>query len=1261
MAGNIIGEPIIPIIGEQVRLRQEVYGAGYNESSVSRSPEVLNYLNNKNAWIKLASGVSLDENLGKERLKDLNKFENINYFTESDIDSLLGKNLAKNYILFNTIQALTEGPQFDTKTVVPLRPVTTQTSPANYKIRKGVRTTNSWNNSQDKSYGGMGGSSRGLQPSPGIIGIDVESVNRGSIRKATVTLKAYNKFQFGIIEILYLKLGFLMMLEWGWDKYIDSIDPSTNKPVIKNTESTIIENQWFKDTSFTQQSMLDLIEGNVTKYKGNYQGFFGKVNNFSWTLNSDNTYDITINLITIGSVIESLQVIVPTTPITKARLEARKQALRKHYLIKEVESGENQETNSVITNLGSDRLSSFIANTIEIFFNPAKLQNNRNYFFLPNEVGLRGDSIDININRDKIPPSSRFYIRFAELLNIIENNVILRVVNGDDNTNSQSKIKFKTSVENTRISYEPNLVPLDPSICIFKPLYSEELGVVDTIFVPEFKKLEEFAVEKDNVYYAKLMNIYLCLDFVSLTLSSNKNDKNELDLFTFLQKLLAGINKCMGNVPELTTSIKNDREIYFLDENPILGYDKVFPPKYKDPVFNILGYNPTEGSSFVTDFNFQTKITPKLMTQISIGATSAGSQTNALDSVGYKNWNKGLTNRFEEKYVNGPLYKEASPAIQARIYSEKEYEEKYKKWAEGANYSRNFEAYIGDYLNRTIKVRGDETKGGGFFFPNSNKEQDLKDSTLKDKVIEELEKIDQDLANKGDVVISSEDQLTDYTTYLLDAFGGKGFNKVVVPIIKKKSQTTIPYSLNGVPITQGSARKEKKELLKRQKVLKTDGTVVAENINSTLVQQETAKSKALYWYSSNNPDFINRALNAFKNYKSRLYQYYYETQGVNNGSTGFIPVTLALTFEGLGGIKIYNKLKVNQKALPISYPAALKFIIDGVNHKVENNKWTTNVTTISQPNTDRVVERKVAVRNEIFTPSSTESKEFTGDENLAVTITSGFSLRAPSENGLMYIPEESNKTQIVLHHTAGLQGAKGEILTNWGTKSSRISTHFIIDRQGNIEKLYDLKYWGYHLGTRNTDLNRTSIGIELVALGPLKETERPSIILDNNAGFSINTNNTEPAPLNFDGGVFNPLIIPPKNTNYKANDYGDTIFSYQKLQQGMPDLAVTQPYKVNNKGEIVSTKTYRRESLFHSYTFKQLDSLKIVLRQIKNDPIGKDIPIGLDYPNQFPGSGQTSDAALRGVPGIYTHNSYRTDKIDAIPQRELLLLLNEFN
>ena len=114
MAGNIIGEPIKKIVGEQVDLRQKIQGAGYNESSIQRSPEVLNFLNNKNAWIKLASGTSLLSNSeGIQRLKDLAKFETQNYLTESDINSLLGKNLAKNYILFNTMQSLTQGDRTD--------------------------------------------------------------------------------------------------------------------------------------------------------------------------------------------------------------------------------------------------------------------------------------------------------------------------------------------------------------------------------------------------------------------------------------------------------------------------------------------------------------------------------------------------------------------------------------------------------------------------------------------------------------------------------------------------------------------------------------------------------------------------------------------------------------------------------------------------------------------------------------------------------------------------------------------------------------------------------------------------------------------------------------------------------------------------------------------------------------------------------------------------------------------------------------------
>ena len=55
--GNIIGEPINGEILKQVKNRQKLQGAGYNSESVKRDPEVLNYLNNRNAWIKMASGV----------------------------------------------------------------------------------------------------------------------------------------------------------------------------------------------------------------------------------------------------------------------------------------------------------------------------------------------------------------------------------------------------------------------------------------------------------------------------------------------------------------------------------------------------------------------------------------------------------------------------------------------------------------------------------------------------------------------------------------------------------------------------------------------------------------------------------------------------------------------------------------------------------------------------------------------------------------------------------------------------------------------------------------------------------------------------------------------------------------------------------------------------------------------------------------------------------------------------------------------------
>lgn len=1209
MAGNIIGQPIKPIIGEQIDLRQKIHGAGYNENSLQRSPEVLNFLNNRNAWIKLASGVSLDDG---ERLKDLAKFETENYFTENDINSLLGKNLAKNYILFNTMQSLTQGAE---RTVNDS--VTTQTRAATYQNRSGVRNTNSWNGSQDKIYGGIGGNSKGLQPVPGIIDVNVESINRGSIRKANVTLKAYNKFQFGIIEILYLKLGYIMMLEWGWDRFIDGID-NNNKPIIKNVESTIIENQWFKDKHYTQLEMLQNINGFVDLYKGNYDGFFGKVNNFSWTLNQDGTYDITINLITLGSVVESLQVIVPSSPITSSELKRRKEALAKVYQIKLEDDGEGNENNSVITNLGTDRLTSFFAGQIETFFTQ-KLENNKDYYFLPNAVGAIDNSNEkaaVKANRKKIPFTSRYYIRFGKLLDIIENNVVLRVVNGD--SFKESIVTFEKSEEFTRINYEPNLIPLDPSICIFKPVYTEELGITDTITLPNFKFCKDFAVEKDNVFYGKLMNVYLNMNFVADVLNKNKNDKNELDLFNFLQKILSGINRCMGNVCELDVSLKNDRVIYFLDENPISGYDLVFPPKTKEPTFNIIGYTPDKGSSFVTDFNFQTKITPKLMTQISIGATSAGSETNALSAVGYQNWNAGLTNRFEEKYESGPLARYVPPTKEEVTTPEEAYyEEVYNDFKEKSTWSLIPPSYFWTYKGYTKNYGTDFTS-----FWNSRK-TNMEDDGLRDLVIASAKDIDTKLASEGIEVITDGEKMNDYPTYLLDGFGGTGTKKIEVKV----------------------SRREREAKLKENRKARREGTLTGsilegEGLSTKLVDQKVASGDALYWYSSDNPEFVDRGYNVFKNYKATLDQYQYEVANKTTGTTGFIPVTLGIEFEGLGGLKIYNKIKVNQKSLPASYPKALKFIIDGINHTIGDNDWKTDISTISQPITTKPTKRKITKTKTITVPFQNSSgvvKEFTGPEEQAVTLLKKISLKAPSNNGLCYYPEETDKIQITLHHTAILGASVEAVVNSFTRKSNHVSTHFIINRDGDYDQLFPLKYWGNHVGSKragNSYLQKSTISIELEGMGYLKAVGR---------------------------------VTNGKGEFYKTAKFkqGSRIVTYKQLAGGQPDPAVARPYKMKSDGSLVPATSYKDSRYYHAYTKAQLDRLKQVLKQIQkeypNITIGSQYSGGNGFYEQFPSGKKLSETAFSFNRGTFTHNSYRTDKSDVFPQKELIELLQEFS
>jgi hypothetical protein len=266
----IVGEKLLGYVIDQINQRQSanLHGSGVNTEF--RTDNQLNVLNSNTSWIKLASGVSITS---ASRLIDIG-------FSQTEAEANLRLGLAKRNILYGGVASLVdvEGRPFD-----------------KLHQREGFLPRNS---DSSYTYG-----SYGFSPMPGIESADIKTLNRGSIKKATVKLKANNRQQFAVLDLLYMRLGYTVLLEWGNSLFIDN--EYGQKTILR---STLIEDMFFKKES--NGSYLDIlpdIEDKREEYSANYDGMLGKVSNFNWKFNVDGSYDIELTIISLGDVIESLK------------------------------------------------------------------------------------------------------------------------------------------------------------------------------------------------------------------------------------------------------------------------------------------------------------------------------------------------------------------------------------------------------------------------------------------------------------------------------------------------------------------------------------------------------------------------------------------------------------------------------------------------------------------------------------------------------------------------------------------------------------------------------------------------------------------------------------------------------------------------------------------------------------------------------------------------------------------------------------------
>jgi len=668
---NIIGENFYKYVANQVNARQKVHGKR------NRSAEELLYLNSRTGWIKLVSSVKV---LDSKRLTDLGIPANYT-----------GMELAKNFILFNG------------------------TSNESNTLFSGIDRTNSFVN---KYAYGIGGNEMGLRPMPGISSVDIKNRNRGSIREATVNFKVWNRVQLEIVDILYLRLGFPILLEWGHSVIVQ------NDGTINTNPNFSIANDFLNLKYTDDYLVLEALEKKRNESFGNYDAMYGRVVNFNWSFNKNGSYDITLKIISIGAVIESLKLNIytgdkfdtnktstetQTTPTDSEPISDNDWVMKFKF---------SHEIGKLFYNVFSSNKQN---NSAEVKVIPVASIRQADAY----KRVLNNSSIDVFEDGDflhAVKPD-KYYIRLGSFLNFVQ--YLMFLANVKNAGNPKPILQIDTDIEaNIMYATSNQILSSNPDICLIGG-YSVNLNIGTIDVIKSIPEKFGWRIVNGNFRGGKIMNIYLNTSFILQQLESAKDDNGKIAFFGLIQSVLIEINKALGSVNSLEMVIDESTNIAtIIDSTPIPGSETLVPPlkqnskiAEKSPVIYSYGYynNGTENQAagFVRDISIQTKISNETISMLSIGATANGSVVGE-DATSFSKWNAGLEAIINSKIdyaVNATKITDETPETKIKTLNSdnqelyKSYTSYLKKYA-GMDFDKNenFSQYS-DLVQRFIECQ----------------------------------------------------------------------------------------------------------------------------------------------------------------------------------------------------------------------------------------------------------------------------------------------------------------------------------------------------------------------------------------------------------------------------------------------------------------------------------------------------------------------------------------------------------------------------
>ena len=633
---SIFKETFPKFVTKQIKIREDILSSGIDPATGkhtdgSRSNDFFTYTLNKQCILRMSSGVNV---------LDFSKFDEENKTST-----------ARKWVLEGGIKdngenrgGFTSGPQ----------------------SRAGAGVAYGGINIRSDAADGYG-----IVPMPGIIDASIRTKSAyGSLREGKVKFVCHNKRQLDILEVLYMRPGYTLLLEWQWT-------PHFGNDGLPTSEDYFISD-FFEGT--THKKLEKDILRNKESSGGNYDALIGYCKNFNYTLRPDGGYDCETEIIAKGEVIESLKTSndygdrtngAHSTPI--------------ELLLEDINAldGGVKTNNYILQTLGIEDSTTPGAYIIPKGHKMTKKDVNE-----PDALGFGGSGV-----------TTHAYVRwdaFAWALNSFvpkgsEGEPLFQLstyqIMGDEIGGDKKLEPFKygglndlskkfynltqieqtweggTTINKIDLNYELADISTNPNVCFFNhQLYysknQQDKGAMD----PHHQKMQNMLGKKSrhklttfpinasgkNYIIRNIGLTWFCVDYLkskfrSLYYTEDGSVNEDYSLYKFIEAIWDSVNGCSeGHDFKLHTfnSPQGDLirviDMSLIDKEEVVNLEDVHELK-------ILSTD-----SMVREVNYNTTIPSALSSTIAIAAQAPDSMSS-LDAVSFAALNKGIEDRFNKK------------------------------------------------------------------------------------------------------------------------------------------------------------------------------------------------------------------------------------------------------------------------------------------------------------------------------------------------------------------------------------------------------------------------------------------------------------------------------------------------------------------------------------------------------------------------------------------------------------------------------------